>query len=256
MLYLIGFGLHSYKDITLRGLEAARHSSKVYLESYTSIHGEPLDAFEELVGKKVCLADREMMEQTDRIVDEAAAEDVSLLVVGAPLFATTHSDILIRAREKGVRTEVIHNASIMNVLGCCGLYSYAFGRVVSIPYFTKQWKPTSFYTNIARNLESGLHTLCLLDIKTDEEKFMTVNEAVDQILEVAQILGSALVNRDTRVFAVCRFGSPTEEIAYERIGDIQHRSFGAPLHSLIIPAELDRVEQELVGSLVGKGTGL
>ncbi|KAG5859051.1 diphthamide biosynthesis methyltransferase [Encephalitozoon hellem] len=250
MLYLVGFGLHSYKDITLRGLEAVKGSTKVYLESYTSIHGEPLDEFEELIRRKVCLADREMMEQTDRIVDESSREDVSLLVVGTPLFATTHSDIIIRAKEKGVKVEVIHNASIINVLGCCGLYSYSFGRVVSIPYFVGRWRPTSFYENIVRNYQNGLHTLCLLDIKADENRFMSVNEAIDQILESARTLGSDLINEDTRVFAICRFGSPTEETAYGRIGDMKERTFGEPLHSLIIPAKLDRVEEELVGSLL------
>ncbi|CAD26053.2 DIPHTIN SYNTHASE [Encephalitozoon cuniculi GB-M1] len=249
MLYLVGFGLHSYKDITLRGLEAVKGSATVYLESYTSIHGESLDAFEKLIGKKVHLADRAMMEQTDKIVDESCRENVSLLVVGTPLFATTHSDIMIRAKEKGVDVEVIHNASIINVLGCCGLYSYSFGRVVSIPYFTERWKPTSFYDNIVRNHQSNLHTLCLLDIRTDEDRFMSVNEAVDQILEAAAITGSPLINEDTRIFAVCRFGSPSEEIVYGKIGDLKLRSFGDPLHSLIVPAELDRVEAELVGSL-------
>ncbi|AFN84113.1 diphthine synthase [Encephalitozoon romaleae SJ-2008] len=250
MLYLVGFGLHSYKDITLRGLEAVKNSTKVYLESYTSIHGEPLDAFEELIGRKVYPADREMMEQTDRIVDESSEENVSLLVVGTPLFATTHSDIMIRAKEKGVKVEVIHNASIINVLGCCGLYSYSFGRVVSIPYFAGRWKPTSFYDNIVRNYQNNLHTLCLLDIKADENRFMSVNEAIDQILEAGKILNSDLVNENTRIFAICRFGSPTEEMVYGRIGDLRTRSFGDPLHSLIMPAKLDRVEEELVDSLL------
>ncbi|ADM12631.1 diphthine synthase [Encephalitozoon intestinalis ATCC 50506] len=249
MLYLVGFGLHSYKDITLRGLEAAKSSTRVYLENYTSIHGEPLDEFEELIGKKVFLADREMMEQTDKIVDESLEEDVTLLVVGSPLFATTHTDIIIRAKEKGIRVEVIHNASIINVLGCCGLYSYTFGKVVSIPYFAGKWRPTSFYDNIVKNYQNNLHTLCLLDIKADEHRFMSVNEAIDQILEAATLTGSSLINEDTRIFAICRFGSPTEEVAYERIADLKLRSFGDPLHSLIIPAKLDRVEEELVGSL-------
>ena len=39
MLYLIGLGLSDEKDVTVRGLEAIKGSSRVYLEAYTSILG-------------------------------------------------------------------------------------------------------------------------------------------------------------------------------------------------------------------------
>ena len=39
VLYLIGLGLGNEKDITIKGYEAIKKSSKVYLESYTSILG-------------------------------------------------------------------------------------------------------------------------------------------------------------------------------------------------------------------------
>jgi len=35
--------------------------------------------------------------------------------------ATTHTDLVLRAREKGLQYRVVHNASIMNAVGCCGL---------------------------------------------------------------------------------------------------------------------------------------
>lgn len=37
MFNLIGIGLSSPKDITLNGLQAIQSSSKIYLESYTSL---------------------------------------------------------------------------------------------------------------------------------------------------------------------------------------------------------------------------
>ncbi|KAH9410674.1 putative tetrapyrrole methylase [Ordospora pajunii] len=246
MLYLIGLGLHSYKDISLRGLDAVKNSSYTYLEGYTSILNEPINGLESILGKKIQIASRETVEQTDQIIRQAAECNVSLLVVGTPLFATTHTDILIRSKEQGVHVEIVHNASIMNVMGCCGLYSYSFGRVVTVPYFTDTWKPTSFYTNIAQNIENKLHTLCLLDIKTDEERFMSVNEAVSHILEAAAICKSSALTSGTKIFAVCRFGSPTEQVTYCTMDDARKRDFGKPLHSLIIPGGLDRIEQEFV----------
>lgn len=67
-------------------------------------------------------ADRELVEQgADEILDKANKEDVVLLVVGDPFGATTHADILLRAKDLNIDTQVIHNASIMNAIGCCGL---------------------------------------------------------------------------------------------------------------------------------------
>ena len=37
MLYLIGLGLSSERDISVRGLEIVKRASRVYLEAYTSI---------------------------------------------------------------------------------------------------------------------------------------------------------------------------------------------------------------------------
>lgn len=57
---------------------------------------------------------------------------------------------------------MVHNASIMNAVGCCGLQLYHFGEMVSIPFWTDTWRPDSFLDKIEANLHSGLHTLCLL----------------------------------------------------------------------------------------------
>lgn len=249
MLYVIGVGLYNSKDITLKGLEVAKNCNKIYLESYTSVQQATKDEYEALFDKEIIIADRVLVEQTNQIVEDAATQDVALLIVGSPLFATTHTDIIIRAKERQIPVEIIHNASIFSAIGCCGLYSYAFGRTVSIPYFTPGWRPISFYDNVMKNFYSGLHTLCLLDIKTDENRFMSVNEAIEQILEADMERKANIVNEDTKIFAICRFGTPTQELVYDRVGEMRKRSFGEPLHSIIIPAKLDFVEEELVEAL-------
>lgn len=43
--------------------------------------------------------------------------------------ATTHTDLELRARALGIPVKVIHNASIMNAVGVCGLQLYRFGEV-------------------------------------------------------------------------------------------------------------------------------
>lgn len=50
------------------------------------------------------LADRNVVEsEADSIYASAKDEDVAFLVVGDPLCATTHTDLIIRARELGVK---------------------------------------------------------------------------------------------------------------------------------------------------------
>ncbi|KAF0041559.1 hypothetical protein F2P81_005091 [Scophthalmus maximus] len=77
---------------------------------------------EQYYGKQLILADRDLVEQgADEILKEADVSDVAFLVVGDPFGATTHSDLVLRAVNAGIPYKVIHNASIMNAVGCCGL---------------------------------------------------------------------------------------------------------------------------------------
>lgn len=39
VLFLVGLGLGSEKDVTVRGLEAIKSCSKVFLEAYTAVLG-------------------------------------------------------------------------------------------------------------------------------------------------------------------------------------------------------------------------
>lgn len=74
--------------------------------------------------------------------------------------------------------QIIHNASIMNAVGACGLQLYRFGEAISIPFFTDTWRPDSFYDKIKANRLLGLHTLCLLGnlfVQPDVLRYMRVN---------------------------------------------------------------------------------
>jgi len=60
-------------------------------------------------------------QKADEILNNANKDDIVLLVVGDPFGATTHADILLRAKDLNINTKVVHNASIINAIGCCGL---------------------------------------------------------------------------------------------------------------------------------------
>jgi diphthine methyl ester synthase len=46
---------------------------------------------------------------------------------GRPFGATLHYDILLRARALNIPTDFVHNVSVMNAIGACGLQLYSFG---------------------------------------------------------------------------------------------------------------------------------
>lgn len=263
VLYLIGLGLGDEDDITVKGLKAVQKCSRVYLEHYTSILGAPLERLEEVYGCKITLADRDMVEtQSDEMLAHADEEDVAILVVGDPFAATTHGDLFVRAaKDKNIKVEVIHNASIMNAIGACGASLYNFGQTISIPYFEDNWRPQSFYDKLKVNAALGFHTLCLLDIKVKERslasllagtddfmppRFMSVNEALSQLMEIEEARGEGILSETTMCVGLARVGQHDQKIVYGKLADVSKVDFGAPLHSLIILGTTHPIEEEVL----------
>ncbi|TIC25886.1 diphthine synthase [Wallemia mellicola] len=270
MLYVIGLGLSDEKDITVNGLEAVRKSERIYLEAYTSILLVDVPKLEEFYGKSVTVADRDMVEtESDAILDRASEIDVSFLVVGDPYGATTHTDLILRARNAGVPVKVIHNASIMNAAGASGLQLYNFGQTVSIPFFTETWKPASFVPRIADNMRTGSHTLLLLDIKVKEQsienlargkkifeppRYMSVSTAVNQLLtlleEGAEGYTEEAYTKDTLAISLSRVGSDQQVIkagTLAELAEVDEEEFGPPLHSMIlVGSRLHDLEAEFI----------
>lgn len=178
--------------------------------------------------------------------------------------ATTHADLLVRAAmEKGVKTECIHNASIMTSVAACGLQLYNFGQTVSIPFFEDNWRPDSFYDKIKVNKERGFHTLCLLDIKVkersieslmkgldvfEEPRFMSINCALDQLLEIEERRQEGVLSGETRCVGVARMGRQSQQIVYGTIDELRSVNFGPPLHSVAIVGSTHFMEDELLDS--------
>jgi len=99
MLYLIGLGLNDEYDITMRGLELVRGCSDVLLEAYTSVLTVPVERLEALYGRKVTVAERDFVESgIEPVLERAKTNEIALLVVGDPFGATTHCDVLARAK--------------------------------------------------------------------------------------------------------------------------------------------------------------
>ena len=141
-----------------------------------------------LYERPITLAHRETVElEADDILAAAYTGNVAFLVVGDPLSATTHADLIIRARNyrapgsectTPVTVRIIHNASITTALGSSGLAGYNFGQTVSIPFWTEDWQPDSWLFRIGENSQLGLHTLCLSDIKVREQSIEDMSRGI------------------------------------------------------------------------------
>ncbi|XP_076667489.1 diphthine methyl ester synthase [Andrena cerasifolii] len=268
MLHVIGLGLGDATDVTVKGLEIIRKCDRVYLESYTSLLSIDLKDLEQFYGRTIFEADRELVESNaDKILPKNDQENVAFLVIGDPFGATTHSDLILRARERDVKVKVVHNASILTAIGCCGLQLYRFGETVSIPYWSENWRPNSFFEKIAYNRQRGLHTLCLLDIKVKEPtpesitkkkkeymppRFMTVSEAVAQLVEViegeaGESEAESALDECSIVVGLARIGWDDERIVACSLREMAFVDLGPPLHCMIIPAKkLHPLESEFL----------
>ncbi|MBN1376848.1 diphthine synthase [Candidatus Woesearchaeota archaeon] len=251
VLYFIGLGLEDEKDITVKGLYAVKKSDYVFLENYTSLLQVPVEKLEEFYGKKIIGADRNLVENNaDEILDKAKDKNVSFLVVGDIFGATTHTDLWLRAKEKNIECRFIHNASVINVAGSVGLELYKFGKTTSIVFPEKNYNPKTAYDVIKMNKKNGLHTLCLLDIKSKDNKFMSVKEGLNLLLEKENELGKKLINGDTKVIGCARLGCKDKKIKYSVVKDLLKEDFGKPPHCIIVPGELHFIEEEALKNWV------
>lgn len=247
-LNIIGIGLNDEKDITLKGLELIKESEYVYLDSYTSILQCDVSDLEKLYEKKIILADRELVEKNaeKEILEKAKEKNVSLLVVGDALSATTHIDILKRAKEKGIKTSITHNASVLTAVSETGLQVYKFGKTTSIPFPEENYAPQTAYDVVKGNLSLGLHTLILLDLRPQEKRFMTIKDAVEILLEIENKRKENIITEETKAVGCARLGSDNPAIKKGTIRELKESDFGKPVHCLIIPGKMHFAEEEFL----------
>lgn len=243
-LYLIGIGLNDEKDISVKGLEIVKKCDAIYLEAYTSIMTCTVPDLERFYGKKIIAADRRLVEQSEVIVDAAAKGNVALLVIGDPWGATTHIDIMMRCHSKGIPFKAINNASIITAVGITGLQVYKFGKTTSVPYPDKNFRPETSYEVISQNRLLGLHTLLLLDIRQELNKYMTIPEAIDVLSEIESRKHQKVFTPDTFCVGCARIGSDDFIIRSGTAAELKKIDFGKQPHCLIVPGELHFVEEE------------
>jgi diphthine synthase len=243
MLSVVGLGYSV--DPTSKGLKTIAKAKEIYLDSYTSPVSRDLKALvEREIGREVKLAERKFIEEGG-LVKEAMKTDVALLVVGDPFFATTHVSMMIEAREKGIETEVISNASIFDAVGRTGLSPYKFGRTVTLSYWREKYRPTSPLELIEKNRGIGLHTLVLLDVAEDLGP-MDAKTGIAQVREMEKAIGKGVIKE---LFVISRAGFEDERITFGDIGKLEKESLGKPLFCFVVPGEMTETERDFAKAM-------
>jgi len=252
-LVFVGLGLSDESDISLKGLMKAKEADAVFAEFYTSFMPK-LDVrkLESLVGKHLEIVSRKNLEDErgKRIFEAAKTGKAVLLVPGDPLIATTHIDLRIQAEKNGIKTSIVHSASIVSaVIGMSGLQNYKFGRSVTIPFTeTERLDPTP-YNVIAKNQEMGLHTLCFLDIRAEEKRYMHVSDALKVLTALEEQNQKRVITFDTLAIGLARAGSENPTVKSDYIDQLRKFDFGKPPHTLVFPGRLHFMEAEALVTL-------
>ena len=252
-LVFVGLGLFDEMDVSLRGLEEIRETEAVFVEFYTSLMtGLSVRKLEKLIGKKVSVVSRRHLEEENgqMILQKAEKGKTVLLVPGDPLIATTHVDLRIRAEKLGIKTRVIHGASIISAaIGLSGLQNYKFGRSVTVPFPEKGFVSETPYFVIKENKKMGLHTLCFLDVKVEEGKHMTAKEGLQALWTVEKRKRNKVITSNTLVIGIARAGSKNPVVKGGYTKEVIMHNFGKPPHTIIFLGKLHFMEAEALITL-------
>jgi diphthine synthase len=254
-LVFVGLGLYDEKDISLRGLEELKEADTVFAEFYTSLMpGLSIANLEKLIGKKVTVVSRRVLEEEDgqQLFEAAMKGKAAFLVQGDPMIATTHVDLRISAKKRGIKTRVVHGASAVSaVRGISGLQNYKFGKAVTVPFSDGDVISETPYNVILENKNRGLHTMCYLDINAEEQRYLTVNEALRTLLELEKQKKKHVVTSETLVVGVARAGSPDSVVKAGFVRDVLAFDFGGAPHTLVVVGKLHFMEAEALTVLAG-----
>ena len=244
MLYMIGIGLGNEKDITLNQLDILKNSDLIYLECYTSMINFNIKDLEILINKNIILADRNLVENSNDIIDNSISKNVCFLVKGDVFSATTHSDLFLRAKSKNIKVKILHNASIINAVSDSGLSLYKFGKISSIPFDNKNIETP--YEILLENRD--MHTLFLLELDVFKNKYMNFKEALVYLLRLEKEKNNNLVNEDTYVVVCAALGTADGVIKYGKISDLLKLSIEIYPQCIIIPGKLHFIEEEMLNN--------
>ncbi|GAB3681903.1 diphthine synthase [Salinarchaeum chitinilyticum] len=261
MLTFVGLGLYDEDSITREGAAAIADADAVFAEHYTSkLIGATIEDLEDDHGVTIEVRDRAGVEQDPEPILTAAAEGNAVFcTAGDTMIATTHVDLRLRAEERGIETRVVHGVTAQAAASSLtGLQNYRFGPSTTLPFPDSHGAdglPASVTDTIDDNRERGLHTLVFLDIKAADDRYMTADHAASLLADPDGLEGDHSYG-DLLGVVVARAGSPDPLVAAAPIDALAERTFGDPLHLLVVPGDLHALEADALETFGGAPPGL
>jgi len=246
-LAFIGLGLGDDRDLSPRGRERLRRCSAIFSETYTSVLAPgSLERLGQELGLPIVTLPRNQVEAEGPVLEALEHHaHVGFLVAGDPFAATTHVALRLAAEKAGHSWTYLPNASVLTAApSFLGLQHYRFGRTVSIPFPAPGFAPRSPLDGIAQNRAQDLHTLVLLDLRPEEGRFMTANEALRILAERDADSPDPVLPPELMVAVVARVGSESARGWYGPRSRLEDVHFGPPLHALVVPARTLHFEEQ------------
>ena len=252
-LIFAGLGLSGTDGMTVKALNALKECDVIYAEFYTStLIDTAISDLEKVLGKKIKILYRMQVEEEETLVKEALDKKVGFVTAGDTMAATTHVDLMIQAAEMNIKTRLFHGVSIFSACpSSLGLQPYKFGRTVTLPFIDNEYHPKSPYDNIMENKSKGLHTMILLDIKADEQRYMSAHQAIEWLLEGEKKWGEGLIKDDTLLCVASKIGSASEKVTAGFPHELLKMDLGGPLYTLVLPGNLHFMESYALVHMAG-----
>lgn len=85
-------------------------------------------------------------------------------------------------------------------------------------------------------------------------RYMTINTAIEQLLEVEASRKLNAFSAESLAVGVARLGSPSQQIVAGTMQELLDVNFGDPLHSLVIAGNMHVIESEFLQQFKVKST--
>ncbi len=271
MLCLIGVGINEYDSLSSSSVEMLKNSDMIYVERFTGFLSNGfIEKIKDLVNgygfsskKKsieVQLAKRWFVEDGRQILENSLKENVSILIYGDPLIATTYNELLVRAKKQSIPYKVIHSSSgIPSLVGESGLHYYKFGKMVTI--MSDPMSSITVYDTIYNNMCYGLHTLILTEYNNDLESdglsptknpcpfFLSPKRVFDLLMEREYELKLLNLSEDSFVIVTCKIGTESSKVICGKIKSLMNIEFESGPNSIIVPGNLHFTEVDSIKNL-------
>jgi len=254
-LVFIGLGLHDEFGMSLRGQAEASSCDHLFAELYTnSMPNLNLTNLSKIVRSNVTVLSRQEVEENPEslILSKARVDKVGFLVPGDPMVATTHVDLRLRAHRAGIKTRIVHAASVVSAIaGATGLQHYKFGRTVTIPASANDEIPQSVYLAIGSNMTMALHSLVLMEVDVEGKRSISIPEALNRFLLHSERKHEKMITERTLVVGVARLEAADMIVKGGTVDAVARCNFGEPPFVLVFPGQLHFVEAEALHVFCG-----